>query len=66
MKTRKLKVYYGSSPPLYQTYPVIRLAGKYLFNQGFKIGDEVEVIFEDERIVITKRAPPAITHIQNA
>ena len=54
MKTRKLKVYYGSSPPLYRMYPMIRLVGKYLLQQGFRIGDEVEVTFEEGRIVITR------------
>ena len=54
MKTRKLKIYYGAAPPLYRMYPVIRLAGKYLLNQGFKIGDEIGVTFEENRIVITK------------
>jgi len=53
MKIRRLKVYYGHHGN-YTQHPVIRLGGKYLSLQDFKIGDKVEVTLEPGRIVITK------------
>ena len=52
MKIRRLKVYYGHGTN-YARHPVIRLGGKYLSLQDFKIGDMVEVTLEAGRIVIT-------------
>ena len=53
-KTRRLKVYYGHHANSFKPHPFIRLAGKYLSVFDFKIGDEVEVMIEAGRIVITK------------
>jgi hypothetical protein len=50
---RKLKVYYGHNRD-YKQHPVIHLAGRYLAQNGFKIGDEVSVALEENRIVISK------------
>jgi hypothetical protein len=52
-RTRKLKVYYGHHGN-YKQHPVIRLGGNYLASWGFKIGDVVELTFEENRLVITK------------
>ena len=53
--TRTLKVYYGYHGPPYTKHPFIRLAGKYLTEMGFAIGDEIEVCIEQHRITITKK-----------
>lgn len=53
--TRTLKIYYGYHGKPYVKHPMIRLAGKYLSAMDFRIGDEIEVIFDASRIVITKR-----------
>jgi hypothetical protein len=34
------------------TYPVIRLQGKWLEKYGFKIGDKVYVICDNEQLII--------------
>ena len=54
MKKRRLKVYYGHHSHSYRQHPVIRLAGKYLSNLDFKIGDTIEITMELGRISITK------------
>jgi hypothetical protein len=56
-KTRRLKVYYGHQGNSYKRLPVIRLSGKYLTVQGFKIGDMVEVTLNAGQILITKIEP---------
>ncbi len=56
-KTRRLKVYYGHQGNSYKRLPVIRLSGKYLTVQGFKIGDMVEVTMNAGQILITKIEP---------
>jgi hypothetical protein len=53
-KKRRLKVYYGHHGNSYKQHPVIRLAGEYLKNSDFKIGDTVEITVELGRINITK------------
>jgi hypothetical protein len=50
---RKLKVYYGPNRG-YKYCPVIHLSGKYLTQNGFKAGDEINVTLEENRIVISK------------
>lgn len=35
-------------------YPMIRLQGKWLEELGFRVGDRVVVVTDEERIVITK------------
>ena len=53
-KIRKLKVYYAHHGSTSKQHPFIRLAGKYLSQFDFKIGDEVELSMEAGKIVITK------------
>ena len=50
---RLLKVYYRYSPPQGR-FPKIRIAGKYLTEFDFEIGDTIEVKVEMGRITITK------------
>lgn len=59
---RKKKVYYAFRPstsriitkPSGKRYPVIHLAGNYLEESDFKIGDAIEVYMTPGKIVITK------------
>jgi hypothetical protein len=59
---RKKKVYYSFRPstsrlankPSGKRYPVIHLAGNYLAESDFKIGDAIEVYMTPGKIVITK------------
>ena len=59
---RKLKVYYGHGHN-YKRHPVIHLSGRYLARNGFKVGDELSVALEENRIVISKvlKAQPQST-----
>ena len=50
---RLMKVYYRHSPP-HGKFPKIRIAGKYLTNFDFEIGDTIEVKVEMGRITVTK------------
>lgn len=54
LKKRRLKIYYGHHGNSYKQHPVIRLAGKYLSNLDFKIGDTIEITMELGRISIAK------------
>lgn len=51
---RLYKVYYGNYTYTNERHPLIRLKGKYLSNLNFKIGDVIEITFEDNRIIIEK------------
>ena len=51
---RLYKVYYGNYTYSNERHPLIRLKGKYLADLNFKIGDVIEITFEDNRIVIEK------------
>ena len=51
---RLYKVYYGNYTYTNERHPLIRLEGKYLTDINFKIGDVIEITFEDNRIVIEK------------
>ena len=51
---RFYKVYYGHYTHSNERHPLIRLKGKYLNDLNFKIGDVIEITFEDNRIVIQK------------
>jgi len=52
---RRLKVYYGSHIGCrYSRHPVIHIAGKYLRDFGFKIGDTIEVKLSEGRIEISR------------
>lgn len=53
-KKRALKIYYGHHSHSYEPHPVIRLAGLYLSEMDFKIGDKIEVTIEREQIRIVK------------
>jgi len=48
------KVYYGNYTYTNELHPMIRLKGKYLNELNFKIGDVIEITFEDNRIIIEK------------
>jgi hypothetical protein len=51
---RFYKVYYGNYTYTNERHPLIRLKGKYLNDLNFKIGDVIEITFEDNRIIIEK------------
>jgi len=51
---RLYKVYYGNYTYTNERHPLIRLKGKYLNDLNFKIGDVIEITFEDNRILIEK------------
>jgi hypothetical protein len=51
---RLLKVYYNHYPEAKKPHAVIRLAGFYLSELNFQIGDSIEVLAEPGKIVITK------------
>jgi hypothetical protein len=51
---RYYKVYYGNYTYTNERHPLIRLKGKYLNDLNFKIGDVIEITFEDNRIIIEK------------
>ena len=53
-KKRIMTVYYGHHSNSYKRHPVIRLAGEYLSNVDFKIGDKIEISMEINCIVINK------------
>jgi len=54
---RRLKIYYGHHSNSYARHPVIRIAGKYLAQLNFKIGDQIEVSIEQNQIRIRKVLP---------
>ena len=55
--SRKLKVYYAYySNGFNNTYPVIRIAGKYLRSFGFEIGSEFHIELETDKITVTRIA----------
>lgn len=55
--SRKLKVYYAYySNGFNNTYPVIRIAGKYLRSFGFEIGSEFQIDLEADKITVTRIA----------
>jgi hypothetical protein len=61
-RKRRKKVYYSfrhstsriANKPPGKLYPVIHLAGNYLAESDFKIGDAIEVDMKPGKIVITK------------
>lgn len=56
---RLRKVYYAHyDHELRAPHPVIRLAGKYLADYGFAIGDFIDVELKPHRIIITKVIQP--------
>jgi hypothetical protein len=48
---RLYKVYYGNYTYTTERHPLIRLEGKCLNDLNFKIGDEIEITFENNRII---------------
>ena len=56
-KTRSLKIYYAHHGNSYERHPVIRLAGKYLAEMDFQIGDRIEVTMQKNEICIRKVLP---------
>lgn len=57
--TRKLKVYEQSmGGGNYTLVPTIILIGQWLKTAGFEAGDYVEVVYEGDKITLTKTTPP--------
>jgi|GEM_PF-1000270 len=55
--SRKLKVYYAYyGNGFNNSYPVIRIAGKYLRSFGFEIGTEFHVDLKKDKITVTRVA----------
>jgi hypothetical protein len=55
--SRKLKVYYACyGIGFNNSYPVIRIAGKYLRSFGFEIGTEFQIDLEVNKITVRKLA----------
>lgn len=53
--SRKLKVYYAYYGNGFKnSYPVIRIAGKYLRSFGFEIGTEFQIDLEADKITVTR------------
>jgi hypothetical protein len=53
--SRKLKVYYAYyGNGFNNTYPVIRIAGKYLRSFGFEIGTQFQINLEEDKITVMK------------
>ena len=54
--TENRKVYYAHyrNGTRYTRFPVIRLAGLFLKDHGFNVGDTLEISFAKNRIVIRK------------
>lgn len=53
-KSRKLTVYGITKGPQFQSIPQIRLQGDWLKASGFSIGDNIQVVCENNRLIITK------------
>lgn len=53
-KKRLYKVYYGNYTYTNERHPLIRLKGKYLHDLNFKIGDIIEIVFEESIITIKR------------
>ena len=51
---RDLKVY-GNIYNHFKSDPFIILKGKWLRNTGFDIGDHIQVEYQEDRIIITKK-----------
>ena len=54
VNTRRLKIYYGYHGNSNKKRPYIRLCGDYLSQMDFKIGDEIEITIDQNRILISK------------
>jgi len=55
--SRKLKVYYAYyGNGFNNSYPVIRIAGKFLRSFGFEIGTELCIDLEPDKITVTRIA----------
>jgi hypothetical protein len=55
--SRKLKVYYAYyGNGFNNSYPVIRIAGKFLRSFGFEIGTELCIDLETDKITVTRIA----------
>jgi hypothetical protein len=54
VKTRRFKIQYGHYRDSFKRHPVLRLAGRWLSNYGFQIGDSVTLQIEKGQIHISK------------
>ena len=52
MKEKTLKVY--RQPSVEKAYPEIRLSGKWLMKNGFRIGDYIRIAYRQEVILIKR------------
>ncbi len=52
MKEKTLKVYY--QPGIEKIYPEIRLAGKWLHDNGFEVGDYIRIAYKSNVILIKR------------
>lgn len=52
-KSRKLTVY-GATGRAYQDTPQIRLQGQWLEAIGFSVGDKIQVVCEEKKIIIIR------------
>ena len=58
-QVKRFRVYYRHYDNwVNNSYPMIRIGGKYLSHWNFEIGDTIEVTFEHGRITIAKAPPP--------
>lgn len=55
VKIRRLKIQYGNYANSYRRFPVIRLAGHWLSNMDFQIGDSIEIKIEKGQLLILKQ-----------
>lgn len=54
VKPRRLKIQYGQYQGSYKRHPVIRLAGDWLRNFDFQVGDYVDITIEKGHMCISK------------
>ena len=52
---KKMKIYYLFNSK-YERVPLIKISNQMMRKFGFEIGDEIEITYSDDKIVIEKRA----------
>jgi hypothetical protein len=55
VKIRRLKIQYANYTNSYRRFPVIRLAGHWLSEFDFQIGDSIEIQMEKGQLLISKK-----------
>lgn len=51
---KKMKIYYLINSK-YERVPLIKISNKMMRKFGFEIGDEIEITYSDDKIVIKKQ-----------